>query len=95
MSFGRGLQRRVGCLIDTLVPQEVSSGSASIPDAAVISALRELIDAGGEKQYVRCRFGFSMTRTLVAYNLATIDDAPTDTAVMRITLRGRTLLMEK
>ena len=75
------------------MPLEASE-SNSIPDAALIAALRELMDAGGHKQYVRCRFGFSIARALVAFDLASIDDAPTDTAVMRITLRGRTLLVD-
>ena len=49
----------------------------------------ELNDAGGEKRYIYCRFGYSVLTRLVNAGWATIDDAPLQQAFVRVTAAGR------
>ena len=57
--------------------------------------VRELKAAGGEKRYIHCRFGFAVAGRLQHAGLATIDDGPTHTAMVRLTLKGRIVLATK
>src|SRR5436853_348433 len=75
--------------------QHEPTGRTTISDEALVAALIELKDSDGAKQYVRCRFGFSIASTLVSLGLASIDNEPTHRATMRITLRGRTVLDDR
>src|SRR5262245_19568315 len=76
------------------MPAREPTDRTALAEAAIRAALHELREAGGEKQYIYCRFGYGVASRLVAHGWALMDAGPTKDAFIRITLKGRIALAE-
>ncbi len=62
------------------------------PGSPERDALLELQEAGGEKQWLFCRFGFNVANAIVDAGWATIDNMPVAHARVRLTNTGRSVI---